>query len=67
MYILGMEGSANKLGISIIDEEMNILVNMRRTYVSEIGCGFIPREINAHHKYYIIDMIKDCLNRAIGP
>ncbi|SCL93061.1 tRNA N6-adenosine threonylcarbamoyltransferase, putative [Plasmodium berghei] len=63
MYILGMEGSANKLGISIIDEEMNILVNMRRTYVSEIGCGFIPREINAHHKYYIIDMIKDCLNK----
>ncbi|KEG01289.1 tRNA N6-adenosine threonylcarbamoyltransferase, putative [Plasmodium vinckei vinckei] len=63
MYILGMEGSANKLGISIIDEEMKILVNMRRTYVSEIGCGFIPREINAHHKYYIIDMIKDCLNK----
>ncbi|CAD2087091.1 tRNA N6-adenosine threonylcarbamoyltransferase, putative [Plasmodium vinckei lentum] len=63
MYILGMEGSANKLGISIIDEEMKILVNMRRTYVSEIGCGFIPREINAHHKFYIIDMIKDCLNK----
>ncbi|CAD2087117.1 tRNA N6-adenosine threonylcarbamoyltransferase, putative [Plasmodium vinckei brucechwatti] len=63
MYILGVEGSANKLGVSIIDEEMKILVNMRRTYVSEIGCGFIPREINAHHKYYIIDMIKDCLNK----
>ncbi|SBS84265.1 tRNA N6-adenosine threonylcarbamoyltransferase, putative [Plasmodium ovale] len=62
-YILGMEGSANKLGISIINDQKKILVNMRRTYVSEIGCGFIPREINAHHKFYIIDMIKDCLQK----
>ncbi|SOV77290.1 tRNA N6-adenosine threonylcarbamoyltransferase [Plasmodium sp. gorilla clade G3] len=62
-YILGIEGSANKLGISIINEDMNILVNMRRTYISEIGCGFIPREISAHHKYYIIDMIKSCLKK----
>lgn len=63
-YILGIEGSANKLGISIINEDMNILVNMRRTYISEIGCGFIPREISAHHKYYIIDMIKSCLKKV---
>ncbi|CAA9987203.1 tRNA N6-adenosine threonylcarbamoyltransferase, putative [Plasmodium knowlesi strain H] len=62
-YILGLEGSANKLGVSIINSDMQILVNMRRTYVSEIGCGFIPRQINAHHKYYIIEMIKDCLNK----
>ncbi|SBT71848.1 tRNA N6-adenosine threonylcarbamoyltransferase, putative [Plasmodium malariae] len=62
-YVLGIEGSANKLGVSIINEEKKILVNMRRTYISEIGCGFIPREINAHHKYYIIDMIKNCLNK----
>ncbi|SOV15077.1 tRNA N6-adenosine threonylcarbamoyltransferase [Plasmodium gaboni] len=62
-YILGIEGSANKLGISIINEDMNILINMRRTYISEIGCGFIPREISAHHKYYIIDMIKNCLKK----
>ncbi|SBS83362.1 tRNA N6-adenosine threonylcarbamoyltransferase, putative (KAE1) [Plasmodium malariae] len=62
-YVLGIEGSANKLGVSIINEENKILVNMRRTYISEIGCGFIPREINAHHKYYIIDMIKNCLNK----
>ncbi|CRG99168.1 tRNA N6-adenosine threonylcarbamoyltransferase, putative [Plasmodium relictum] len=62
-YILGIEGSANKLGISIIDGDMKILVNMRRTFVSEIGCGFIPREISSHHKYYIIDMIQSCLKK----
>ncbi|SOV79894.1 tRNA N6-adenosine threonylcarbamoyltransferase [Plasmodium reichenowi] len=63
-YILGIEGSANKLGISIINEDMKILVNMRRTYISEIGCGFIPREISAHHRYYIVDMIKSCLKKV---
>ncbi|CAG9481703.1 unnamed protein product [Plasmodium vivax] len=62
-YILGLEGSANKLGVSIINSNFEILVNMRRTYISEIGCGFIPRQINAHHKYYIIEMIKDCLTK----
>ncbi|CRG97320.1 tRNA N6-adenosine threonylcarbamoyltransferase, putative [Plasmodium gallinaceum] len=62
-YILGIEGSANKLGISIINGDMKILVNMRRTFVSEIGCGFIPREISLHHKYYIVDMIQSCLNK----
>ncbi|EUD66179.1 O-sialoglycoprotein endopeptidase [Plasmodium inui San Antonio 1] len=62
-YILGLEGSANKLGVSIINSDFQILINMRRTYVSEIGCGFIPRQINAHHKYYIIEMIRDCLDK----
>lgn len=63
-YILGIEGSANKLGISIINNEMKILVNMRRTFVSETGCGFIPREINAHHRHFIIEMLEECLKKV---
>uniref|UniRef100_A0A8C9HEN6 N(6)-L-threonylcarbamoyladenine synthase n=1 Tax=Piliocolobus tephrosceles TaxID=591936 RepID=A0A8C9HEN6_9PRIM len=63
-YILGIEGSANKLGVSIINNEKKILINMRRTYISEIGCGFIPREISSHHKHYLIDMIYDCLKKV---
>lgn len=37
MLALGIEGSANKLGVGIVDESGNILANVRRTYVTPPG------------------------------
>lgn len=32
MIVLGIEGSANKLGVGIINDQGEILANARRTY-----------------------------------
>ena len=40
---LGIESSADKLGVGIVDSEGNILANNVRTFKPEIGQGVIPR------------------------
>ena len=64
MIVLGLEGSANKLGIGIITSEGNILSNIRHTYISPPGEGFLPRETATHHREYIFKLIKQALNDA---
>ena len=49
-YTLGIEGSANKIGIGIIDEKGEILSNVRKTYITPIGTGFVPKETADHHR-----------------
>lgn len=44
MYVMGMEGSANKIGVGIVDEHGSILSNPRKTYITPPGTGFQPRE-----------------------
>ena len=41
--ILGIEGSANKIGIGVVDQEGNIISNPRKTFVTPPGTGFLPR------------------------
>jgi N6-L-threonylcarbamoyladenine synthase len=36
-YALGIEGSANKIGVGIVDSEGNILANPRKTYITPPG------------------------------
>ena len=48
--VLGIEGSANKIGIGIIDEKGNILSNPRKTYITPPGTGFVPKETADHHR-----------------
>lgn len=38
IYALGIEGSANKIGIGIIKDD-EILVNLRKTYITPPGTG----------------------------
>jgi N6-L-threonylcarbamoyladenine synthase len=40
---LGIEGSANKIGIGVVDKHGNILSNPRRTFVTPPGTGFLPK------------------------
>lgn len=67
--ILGIEGSANKVGVGILrfcpnTQTYRTLSNPRKTYISPIGCGFLPRETSWHHQVYIVPLIRAALNEA---
>jgi N6-L-threonylcarbamoyladenine synthase len=47
---LGIEGSANKISVGIIDETGHIYANPRMTYISPPGTGFMPKETAEHHR-----------------
>ena len=63
-YTLGIEGSANKIGIGIIDSSHKIVANPRRTYITPPGTGFLPKETAEHHRNHILDLIKEALSIA---
>lgn len=58
VIVLGFEGSANKLGIGIV-QNGKILSNCRRTYVTPAGEGFLPKETAQHHRQNILDLLKE--------
>lgn len=60
MLILGIEGSANKLGIAILENE-NVLFNERKTFFNQPGEGFRPVELVEHHTKNILSLIKQSL------
>ncbi|XP_069967765.1 probable tRNA N6-adenosine threonylcarbamoyltransferase [Bactrocera oleae] len=60
---LGIEGSANKIGVGII-RDGEVLANVRRTYVTPPGEGFLPKETAAHHKDVIHQLIKQALKES---
>ena len=67
--ILGIEGSANKVGVGIlhycpISKTYRTLSNPRKTYISPSGCGFLPRETSWHHQVYIVPLIRAALLEA---
>ena len=61
--IIGMEGSANKLGIGII-RDGEVLSNPRRTYNGPPGEGFTPRETAIHHRKVILEVLREALDEA---
>ena len=68
MISVGFEGSANKLGIGIIQHTdsgtVNILANVRVTYHAPVGEGFLPKETAAHHRSHILSLLKEALKQA---
>jgi len=71
MYIsLGLEGSANKLGIGIIQHHadpsspVHILANLRHTYLSPPGTGFLPKDTALHHRQWVVRLVKRALAQA---
>ncbi|XP_067648177.1 probable tRNA N6-adenosine threonylcarbamoyltransferase [Eurosta solidaginis] len=60
---LGIEGSANKIGIGII-RDGEVLANVRKTYVTPPGEGFLPKETAQHHREAILQLIKNALKEA---
>lgn len=65
---LGLEGSANKLGVGIvrhnIDGTVDVLSNVRHTYVTPAGTGFLPSDTARHHKEWLIRVTKEAVKRA---
>ena len=53
---MGLEGSANKLGIGIVCDG-KVLSNVRHTYVAPPGQGFLPRDTALHHQQHILGII----------
>jgi len=63
MIVIGLEGSANKLGIGIIRDGV-VLSNPRKTYVTPPGEGFLPSETARHHQSEIIALLQKALTEA---
>ena len=76
---LGLEGSANKLGVGVIkhpilkeqeigdhshDCHAEILSNIRDTYTTPPGEGFLPRDTARHHRNWCVRLIKRALKEA---
>jgi hypothetical protein len=65
---LGLEGSANKLGVGVIkhaeDGSTSVLSNVRHTYITPPGEGFQPRDTAQHHRDWALNVIKDALAKA---
>lgn len=71
---LGLEGSANKLGIGIIRHEASsplshntgaeVLSNIRDTYITPPGEGFLPRDTARHHRNWIVRLVKQALDES---
>ncbi|KAF8622225.1 hypothetical protein AX15_007166 [Amanita polypyramis BW_CC] len=65
---IGLEGSANKLGIGVIrhneDGSATVLSNVRHTYITPPGEGFQPRDTAVHHREWILNIISDALKKA---
>lgn len=70
---LGLEGSANKLGVGVIKHNVGqlsaqnraeVLSNVRDTYVSPPGEGFLPRDTARHHRNWAVRTIKQALADA---
>ncbi|TPX33743.1 hypothetical protein SmJEL517_g03479 [Synchytrium microbalum] len=61
------EGSANKLGVGIIKRqngETTVLSNVRRTYITPPGQGFLPKDTAKHHREHAIEVVKEALKVA---
>lgn len=58
---LGIEGSANKVGVGIVkysEGSYEILSNPRKTYITPAGQGFLPRETAWHHQQHVNALVR---------
>lgn len=60
---LGIEGSANKIGVGIV-QDGEILANVRRTYITPPGEGFQPTQTAQHHRSVILGLLKEAISDA---
>ncbi len=67
--VLGMEGSANKIGIGVVEYDPSthsyqILANPRKTFIPPTGQGFLPKQTATHHQAHIVALVKAALMEA---
>ncbi|KAK3137316.1 hypothetical protein QOZ80_5BG0450740 [Eleusine coracana subsp. coracana] len=61
---IGLESSANKIGIGVVSLSGDILSNPRHTYVTPPGHGFLPRETAQHHLAHLLPLLRAALAEA---
>ena len=61
--IIGLEGSANKIGVGVVSDG-RILSNPRRTYNAPPGLGFLPRDTADHHRKYVLTVVREAMKEA---
>ncbi|XP_062509193.1 tRNA N6-adenosine threonylcarbamoyltransferase-like [Corticium candelabrum] len=61
--VIGMEGSANKLGVGVL-QDGKVLSNVRRTYVTPPGQGFLPRDTAEHHRQHVLSVLQEAMDEA---
>lgn len=64
MIALGIEGSANKIGIGLVDGDGKILANPRTTYITPAGQGFLPKLTAQHHRENVLRICQQALDEA---
>ena len=63
MICIGIEGTAEKTGVGIVDSDGNILASCGNPLIPESG-GIHPREAAEHHAAAIVPLIKDALKES---
>ncbi|KAK4690003.1 hypothetical protein P7C73_g107, partial [Tremellales sp. Uapishka_1] len=65
------QGSANKLGAGIISHSptskatlVTVLSNVRHTYITSPGEGFLPSDTARHHRAWVTRVIKEAVKKA---
>ena len=68
MIALGLEGSANKLGVGLIlhspaypSKPAVILSNIRHTFIPPPGEGFLPKDTAVHHRTHVVALVARAL------
>ena len=67
LIALGIEGSANKIGVGVARYDgaaFSLLANPRKTYVTRPGQGFLPRETAWHHQRHVAALVRAALAEA---
>ncbi|PYI10808.1 peptidase M22, glycoprotease [Aspergillus sclerotiicarbonarius CBS 121057] len=69
MIAIGLESSANKIGVGIIlhpddGSTPQVLANVRHTYVTPPGEGFLPKDTARHHRAWAVKLVKKALREA---
>jgi N6-L-threonylcarbamoyladenine synthase len=62
LIVLGIEGSANKIGVGIVSSSGEIYANPRKTFITPPGTGFLPQETGQHHRKEILSIVKEALS-----
>src|SRR5438128_3986897 len=69
LIALGLEGSANKVGVGLISHDLStgaveVLSNIRHTHITPPGTGFLPRDTAAHHREHVLPVLNEALKVA---
>ncbi|WOO80134.1 tRNA N6-adenosine threonylcarbamoyltransferase [Vanrija pseudolonga] len=71
LLCLGIEGSANKLGAGVISHSpgesatlVTVLSNVRHTYITPPGEGFLPSDTARHHREWVTRVLREAVKKA---